>query len=144
MNRAVGAALVAACALLSAAPRWSAPSAGDAKRVKVSLYEVAPGRQLDFLKWMAAREDAAKAAGLPPTQVYAHLDGDRWDYLVLWPLLTPDQERKMDEQAATKGLKTGFPAALEFRELLGAHTDTIASGPTTAAALVALAKSPES
>ncbi len=140
LTRRTAAALVTACALLSAAPRWNSAPAGDAKRVEVSLYEVAPGRQLDFLKWMAAREDAAKAAGLPATQVYAHLDGDRWDYLVFWPLLTPEQERKLDETAGAKGLKTGFPAALEFRELLAAHTDTIASGPTTAAALVALAK----
>ena len=137
--RRSGFAVVALCALVSMAPRWNTP-AGEAKRIKVAIYEVAPGRQLDFLKWMAAREEAAKAAGLPATQVYAHLDGDRWDYLVLWPILTPEQELKMDEAAAAKGLKTGFPAALEFRELLTSHSDTIASGPTTAAALLALAK----
>jgi hypothetical protein len=94
---------------------------------------------LDFLKWMAAREDVAKAAGVPALQLYAHLDGDRWDYLVIWPLTTPEQDRKMDEQASARGLKTGFPAALEFRELLSSHTDTYAAGPTTAAALVATA-----
>ena len=76
---------------------------------------------------------------MPPTQVYAHLDGDRWDYLLIWPITTPEQDRKLDEQAAAKGLKTGFPAALEFRELLAAHTDTTGRGPTTAAALVAAA-----
>ena len=132
-------AVVALCALVSLAPRWNTP-AGEAKRIKVAIYEVAPGRHLDFLKWMAAREEIAKAAGLPATQVYAHLDGDRWDYLVLWPILTEEQERKMDEATAAKGLKTGFPAALEFRELLTSHSDTIASGPTTATALLAMAK----
>jgi hypothetical protein len=76
---------------------------------------------------------------VPATQVFAHLDGDRWDYLVIWPITTPEQDRKLDEGAAAKGLKTGFPAALEFRELLAAHTDTYVSGPTTAAALVAAA-----
>ena len=139
MNRRSGLALALAGALLSAAPRWNAP-AGETKRVKVSIYEVAPGRHLDFLKWMAAREEAAKAAGLPATQVFAHTDGDRWDYLVLWPVLTEDQEKKLDERVAAAGLKTGFPAALEFRELLASHTDTFAAGPTTAAALLALAK----
>ena len=137
--RRPGFAVVALCALVSMAPRWNTP-AGEAKRMKVSIYEVAPGRHLDFLKWIAAREEVAKAAGLPATQVYAHIDGDRWDYLVLWPILAPEQEQKMDEATAARGLKTGFPAALEFRELLASHSDTVASGPTTAAALLALAK----
>jgi hypothetical protein len=138
MNRWTGVAVVIACALASAAPRWN-QSPGEHKRAKVSLYEVAPGRQLDFLRWLAAREETAKSAGVPPIQLYAHLEGDRWDYMVLWPVTTPEQDRKMDEQAAAKGLKIGFPAALEFRELLASHTDTIAEGPTTAAALVAAA-----
>ena len=30
------------------------------------------------------------AAGRPRP---AHLDGDRWDYLVIWPLTTPEQDR---------------------------------------------------
>lgn len=139
MDRRHGLALVALCGLISLAPRWN-QATGESKRAKVSLYEVAPGRQLDFLRWLAAREDAAKAAGVPPIQVYAHLEGDRWDYLVLWPVTTAEQDRKLDEAAVAKGQKIGFPAALEFREMLVAHTDTLAEGPTTAAALVALAK----
>jgi hypothetical protein len=132
-------AVVIACALLSAAPRWN-QGGGEPKRAKVSLYEVAPGRQMDFLKWLAAREETAKAAGVPAIQVYAHLEGDRWDYMVLWPVTTAEQDRKLDEAAAAKGLKTGFAASLEFREMLTSHSDTLAEGPTTAAALVALAK----
>ena len=58
---------------------------------------------------------------------------------MIWPITTPEQDRKLDEQAAAKGLKTGFPAALEFRELLTSHTDTYVAGPTTAAALAAAA-----
>jgi hypothetical protein len=138
MNHKPAFVLVALSSLLLAAPRWNqGPS--EPGKARIAIYEVAPGRHLDFLKWMAAREEAAKAAGVPANQVYAHLDGDRWDYLVIWPVTTPEQDRKLDEQAAAKGLKVGFPAALEFRELLTAHTDTYASGPTTAAALVALA-----
>ena len=140
MDRRTGLALVAFCALASAAPRWNQSPGGESKRAKVSLYEVAPGRQLDFLRWLAAREEAAKTAGVPPIQVYAHLEGDRWDYMVLWPVTTAEQDGKLDEAARAKGLKTGFPAALEFREMLAAHTDTLAEGPTTATALVALAK----
>jgi hypothetical protein len=139
MDRRFALALVVVCALASAAPRWN-QAPGEPRRAKVSLYEVAPGRQLDFLRWLAAREEVAKAAGVPPMQVYAHLEGDRWDYMVLWPITTPEQDGKLDEQAAAKGLKTGFAAALEFRGLLASHTDTYAEGPTTAAALVALGK----
>ena len=139
MHRRSALALVVLCSFVFAAPRWT-QSPTEPKRAKISLYQVAPGRHLDFLKWLAAREDVARAASVPATQVYAHLDGDRWDYLVIWPITTPEQDRKMDDQAAAKGLKTGFPAALEFRELLASHTDTYAEGPTTAAALVAAAK----
>jgi hypothetical protein len=139
MNRTVALFLIAASSVLLGAPRWT-QSPTEPKRAKISIYQVAPGRHLDFLKWMAAREDAARAAGVTATQLYAHLDGDRWDYLVIWPITTPEQDKKVDEQVAAKGLKTGFPAALEFRELLASHTDTYAEGPTTAAALVAAAK----
>ena len=138
MNRRPPLALVIFSALLLAAPRWN-QGTSDPGKARISVYEVAPGRQLDFLKWMAAREEVARAAGVPATQLYAHLDGDRWDYLVIWPITTPEQDRKLDEQAAAKGLRTGFPAALEFRELLAAHTDTYLAGPTTASALVAAA-----
>ena len=139
MNRWAAVALIVLSSFLLAAPRWTQTTTEPSK-ARISIYEIAPGRHLDFLKWMAAREEVAKAAGVPATQLYAHLDGDRWDYLVIWPITTPEQDRKLDEQAAAKGLKTGFPAALEFRELLASHTDTYVAGPTTAAALVASAK----
>jgi hypothetical protein len=139
MNRWSAVALVAFSSLLLAAPRWN-QSPTEPGKARISIYEVAPGRQLDFLKWMAAREEVAKAAGVPATQLFAHLDGDRWDYLVIWPITTPEQDRKLDEQAAAKGLRTGFAAALEFRELLTSHTDTHVAVPTTAAALVAAAR----
>jgi hypothetical protein len=140
MNRAA-VALIAASTLVLAAPRWTQdkdkPGTG---RARIAIYEVVPGRQLDFLKWLAAREEVAREAGVPAAELYAHTDGDRWDYVVVWPITTPEQDRKMDEVAAAKGLKTGFPAALEFRALLSSHTDTFVNGPTTAAALVAAAK----
>jgi hypothetical protein len=40
---------------------------------------------------------------------------------------------------ARKGFKTGFLAALEFRQFLAWHTDTFVIGPTSAAELVAQA-----
>ena len=139
MNRWAALALVTASTLVLAAPRWTQDGKSEPARARISIYRVAPGRHLDFLKWLAAREEATKAAGVPVPQVYAHTDGDDWDYALVWPVTTPEQDRKVDEAAAAKGMKTGFAAALEFRELLSSHSDTFVNGPTTAAALVAAA-----
>jgi hypothetical protein len=132
------AALVAVSTLVLAAPRWT-PDKPEPGRARISTYKAAPGRQLDLLKWIAAREEVNREAGVPPAQVYAHLDGADWDYLVLWPVTTPDQDRRADDLAAKKGLKIGFAASLEFRQLLASHSDTFAAGPMTAAELVASA-----
>jgi hypothetical protein len=79
----------------------------------------------------------AKEAGVPAAQLYAHTDGDSWDYVGVAPVTTPEQDKKMDEIAKKKGMKTGFAVALEFRALVASHTDTFTVGPTTAADLVA-------
>jgi hypothetical protein len=137
MRRLVPLALLAACPLAVAAlPRWT-QERKEAGRVRLSLYRVAPGQQLAFLRWLAAREQAASEAGVPAAPLYAHLDGDAWDFAVLWPVTTPEQDRKLDEVLAQRGLTTGFAAALEFRQFLAWHSDTVANGPTTAAELLA-------
>jgi hypothetical protein len=107
--------------------------------VIVSIYHVAPGKHLEFLKWMAARDAVSKEAGVGDTQWYAHVDGDSWDYLGISPVTTDAQDKKVDEISASKGMTTGFKAALEFRTMINSHTDTISRGPTTAAALVDMA-----
>ena len=138
MKRSAALALLALGWLALAAPRW-AQDKPEPGRARISIYHVAPGRHFDFLKWLAAREETAKEAGIPAAQVYAHLDGDSWDYLMIWPVTTPEQDRKLDDVAARRGLKTGFAASLEFRQLLASHSDTFAAGPMTAAELVAAA-----
>ncbi len=105
----------------------------------VSLYRIAPGKHLDFLKWMAEQDTINKEAGLPAVQVYAHTDGDSWDYLAIAPELSKDQQARVDEVARKHGRKTGFAASLEFRTFAAWHTDTFAIGPVTAADLVAAA-----
>jgi hypothetical protein len=136
MKRLFGLTLVAAAALVVAAPRW-APEKKEAGRARVSLYRVAPGQHLALLEWLAAREGVAREAGVPANQVYAHLDGDAWDSLVIAPVTTPEQDRRFDEVARTKGVTVGFAASLEFRQMLSWHTDTTVVGPETAAQLVA-------
>jgi hypothetical protein len=140
MKRLRTVSLLVLCSFAVAAPRWSLDKK-EPGRARITIYHIAPGRQLDFLKWMAAQDDVAREAGIATVQLYAHLDGDSWDYLGIGPVTTPEQEKKADEIAAKKGLKTGFAAALEFRELVASHTDTYAAGPVSAAELVAQAAS---
>jgi membrane-bound lytic murein transglycosylase B len=134
MKRMLATALVVLAAFALAAPRWD-PQKKEAGRARVSLYRVAPGQQLAFLKWLAAREEVAKEAGIPAGQLYAHLDGDSWDYLLMAPITTPEQDAKFDEVAARKGVKTGFASALQFRDFLTFHSDTLVTGPVTAVEL---------
>jgi hypothetical protein len=89
---------------------------------------------------MAAQDEVAKEGGIATVQLYSHIDGDSWDYVGIAPVTTPEQEKKLDEIAAKKGLKTGFPASLEFRALVASHTDTFTAGPTSAAELIAQAE----
>lgn len=136
MKKWGSALLVAACALAAAAPRWTPQDKKEPGRARITIYHVAPGKHLEFLRWMAAQDEVAKEAGVPTVQLYAHIDGDSWDYLGLAPVTTLEQDKKLDEIAGKRGLKTGLPASLEFRQLLASHTDTFAAGPTSAADLV--------
>jgi hypothetical protein len=125
----------AAGALLAVLP--SAPAgADDVGTVVVSIYYVAPGKHLDFLKWAAEQDVLTKEAGLPATQWYAHQDGDAWDYLGVTPASTPEQDKKLDEVAKKHGQKTGMAAGIVMRQYISRHTDTYAYGPTTAAGLL--------
>jgi hypothetical protein len=108
----------------------------------VSIYRIAPGKHLAFLKWMAAHEAADASAGIPATQWYRHLDGDSWDYVAIAPVLDDVANGKSDAAARTHGLSTGMKAGLELRELMASHTDTYAAGPSTAAQLVQEANQP--
>jgi len=105
----------------------------------VSIYRVAPGKHVEFLKWMAAREALSKEAGVGATQWYVHQDGDSWDYIAIGPDTTSEQDKKQDEMAKAKGLTTGFRAGLELRQYMASHTDTFARGPLSAAELVEMA-----
>lgn len=102
----------------------------------VSIYNVAPGKHLDFLKWMAARESISKEAGLAATVWYAHTDGGDWDYIAIGPVTTKEQDDKVDALSKKKGLTTGFKASLEFRQFIASHSDTFTIGPVSASDLV--------
>jgi hypothetical protein len=127
-------------------PEAPPPAAAEPPRAMVSIYHAAPGKQLDLLKWLAAREAVDKEAGAPATQLYAHVDGDSWDFIVIAPQLPGaaqlELEKKLDAAAKKHGLATGVKAALEFRQYIQTHTDTMTVGPMTAASVVEQAARP--
>src|SRR5678815_2727502 len=117
---------------------WSVPAIGqDTPQHIVSLYRAAPGQQVALLKWMAKQDQAAAAAGVAASQIYVHTSGDSWDYLVINPVTTKEQDDAVDAAAKQMGLATGPRASIEFRTMIATHTDTTATGPQTAAQILA-------
>lgn len=114
----------------------AAMAADEPPMALVSIYHVAPGKQMDFIKWMQAREAVAREAGAPDSMWYVHTEGDNWDYLVVSPQTSDAMDKKIDEMSKKRGLATGFKASLEFRQVMLNHTDTYAVGPVTADWLV--------
>jgi hypothetical protein len=103
----------------------------------VTIYRAATGQQEALLRWLADQDRASQAAGLPPGQIYIHLDGDSWDFVGITPTPTPAQDAATDAAATKLGLATGARRALEFRKMISSHTDTFALGPMTAAQAIA-------
>jgi hypothetical protein len=132
-------AAVLALAALSIHAQTAKTESKQPPTARIVLVRLAPGKQLDFLKWAAENEAIAKEAGVPADQVFAHTNGDSWDYMQIAPDLTKEQQAKVDEITKKHGRKTGFPASLEFRTFVAWHTDTMAIGPTTATDLAAMA-----
>ena len=66
---------------------------------------------------------------MPPSQLYAHTNGDSWDYLQIAPDLSKEQQDEVDAAAKKHRQKTGFAASLEFRTMIASHTDTFTIGP---------------
>ena len=108
-------------------------------KARVALYRAAPGQQVPLLKWLAAQDRAAQSAGVPTGQLYAHTDGDSWDYLAIDPVLTPAQDAAVEAAQKKMGLGTGPAQSLELRKYISIHTDTFVIGPVTAAQYLALA-----
>jgi len=124
---------------LTAAPIAFAQTAAAAKKpphAVISIYRIAPGKHVEFLKWIAAREGIDKEVGIAATQWYAHTDGDAWDYVSVGPATSSEQDDKLDAALKKHGLTSGFKQHIEIRQFIAAHTDTFAVGPVSAAELV--------
>lgn len=107
--------------------------AQQASRAIISTYHAAPGEQVALLKWLAQQDRAATAAGVSASQLYVHTDGADWDYLVIQPVTTPEQDAAVEAAGKKMGIDTGPRSGLEFRKHIQSHTDTFVRGPTTAA-----------
>ena len=114
---------------------WVAPAlAQEGPTAVVSIYHAAPGQQVALLKWLARQDSIAAAAGTPASQLYVHQDGADWDYVLIQPATTPAQDAAFEAAAKRLGIDTGPRSGIEFRKHIISHSDTIARGPTTAAA----------
>jgi len=129
----------AAGAIASGTIVYAQASAPEPPRARVALYRAAPGQHVALLKWFAAQNRAAQAAGVPIGQLYAHTDGDSWDYLAIDPVTTDAQDKAVDAAAKKMGMPTGPGQALELRKYIAMHTDTFAIGPVTPEQYLALA-----
>jgi hypothetical protein len=99
----------------------------------VSIYRAAPGHQIRLLQWFARQDQISRSAGLPPAQLFVHQDGASWDFMIIAPQTTPEQDAAVDEAARRAGAPVGPRSGIELREHIAEHSDTFVAGPTTAA-----------
>jgi hypothetical protein len=125
----------AAAAAVGAAAAGSIAYAQSASppRAIISIYRAAPGHQEALLQWLAQQERVSTSIGLPAAQIYAHTDGDSWDYLMIAPVTTDAQDQAFDAAAKKMGVPTGPRVGLELRKHVASHTDTYVVGPLTVA-----------
>ena len=126
-------AAMAAATLCFASPTVAA----EPGKTIVSLYRAAPGQQVALLKWMAQQSRAAQAAGVATAQVYVHTSGDSWDFMVINPQTTAAEDDAVDAASKKMGIAYGPRSSIEFRTMIGSHTDTYANGPMSAADILA-------
>ena len=98
------AAAAITCALVTPA------AAQQPARAIVSIYHAAPGHQIELLKWLANQDRAATAAGVGRAQLYVHTDGDSWDYLMIAPVTTPEQDAAIEAAGKKLGIEAGVRA----------------------------------
>lgn len=139
MHQIIRLALAAAAGALVSGTLVYAQVGSPPHKARIAIYRAAPGQQVALLKWLDAQNRAAQAAGVPVGQLYAHTDGDSWDYLAIDPVTTPAQDTAVEAAAKKMGMPIGPASNLEFRKYIATHTDTFAIGPVTPAQYLAMA-----
>ena len=89
-----------------------AGSSAEPPHARIALYRAAPGQQVALLKWLAAQDRVSQSIGLPASKLYAHTDGDSWDYLAIDPVTTPGprQGARRGGEEGGAGDRPGFVA----------------------------------
>ncbi len=134
MNRLM---LCASAALTLGLAAPGPAAAADPPKGIVSIYRVATGQQVGFLKWLANQDQMVAAVGAPKSQLYVHTDGDSWDYVVFVPARTDAQDKAIDDATRRAGMNP-MRGGLEMRKYVASHTDTFVMGPMSAADYLAL------
>lgn len=129
--------IIAATVLAFAAAGPALAQAAAPGRAIVSIYHVAPGQQLAFLRWMDQQDKVNAAGGVARGQLYAHTDGDSWDYLFISPATTPAQDAAVDAAGRRMGINM-MRGGLEMRKYISSHSDTFVRGPMTTADYLAM------
>jgi hypothetical protein len=126
---------LACTALAALSLGLSSARAADVPSQQVEIYRIAPGQHVAFLKLIAMYDAANVEAGLPPRQLYVHQDGAEWDFMIIQSAADWTDEQRTKFRAALKrmGAPTGKQFFIEVRKLMAEHTDTVVTGPTTAA-----------
>lgn len=136
--------LMALSLFAAAAPALAAPDSAvtpQSQKVVIEIYRIAPGMHEAFLNEIARYDEANRRAGLPPRQLYIHSDGAAWDFLFIQPAETPkDKQAALDKAWDDMKLPSGADFFLQFRRFIAEHSDTFATGPTTAADFLASRK----
>jgi len=121
--------LAIASAFAPIAPALAAQN--DTKMIEI--YHIAPGKQVEFLKLIAQYDEANRQAGLPPRELYVHSDGGAWDFLLIQSeTVDPAKQALVDAALKKLGAPTGAKFWVAIRQTIAEHTDTVATGPTTA------------
>ncbi len=133
-------AMTGAVAAQEAAPALPKPAFSDDEPWPEAWFEtfrLAPGQHEAFIRLVAQYDEVSAAAGLPPTRLYFHENGDDWDVLILKVVgeneITPEMEAIMAAKTKELGLPSGPAYFIESRKHFSTHVDTKATGPISAA-----------
>jgi len=102
-------------------------------RKLIEIYRIAPGKHEEFLRFIAYLDEINVKAGLPPRDLYVHNDGAGWDFIIIQPASTPpDKSEALSRAWDEAGAPSGANFFLKIREFIVEHSDTFATGPTSA------------
>jgi hypothetical protein len=133
MMKRLLAAAFAATLIAPSAFAQSAPKTPVAE-TQIEIFKIAPGQHEAFLRSIAEFDEDNIKAGLPPRQLFIHDNGADWDFLIMQPAHnSPEANARLEQITKARDYKGGINYFLQSRKFFASHTDTVTSGPTTAA-----------